>query len=412
VAERRRFVRGQQRHEVEFLLGVGAWVVVTQRQLHEINGALAKSGETTQTFPPMTYGALYCERRVVRYGLGDVHLQVAVQRRSDWEWGGLRQAAVRGDLSDYHRRAVQLRQGARTVVLVGHKPLIVPRGVEARIRARGEDPDAFKAAMVKSLRQRERHRLSSWKADQAPKPLYGHRTFDLPPLASDDGAAVAIAIPLAQEGLIAAETVKSFLVKTMGVRTALVDDVWDRLRGHYGDSQQPLSLSAYISRIIKGVRPGDNAGVFWDASGLEYWTAQRVAQELGRNKATIHRWMKDGMITGKAFAYQVGSGAQKVVKAVARDEIEPIKATRAFDESVISLLAKAHKITRESAERQYRRICRRLGIEAGVLIKSDAEKAAIGGTLQSDPKLTRLFQQGHRGTRSGENEEESGDSME
>jgi excisionase family DNA binding protein len=371
-------VRHQRNDEQEFLSNLATWVVNMQPKLHDLDRELTKTHETARYFEPLGCGELFGERWVVQYHPGDSHLKVIVRRRSDRQNGGLDQALLRGDFHEYHRRAALLPNHTKTVTLVGHRPLKVPPDVAARRRAAGEDPDAFKALIRDALRQREHQRLSSWEAGRFPKPtLFGHRKFDVPLLASVHETAVAIGLPLVQEGVLADDTVKPLLMTAMGVPASLVDSVWERLKLHYSDSQYPLSLKAYIKRIVDNLRPPRGDGGFQDESGTEYWTVQRAAEELGKEKTTIYRWIKNGVISQARFGVQKG-------------DIEHVKATNEFDHSVIALLCKARKIKRDSAERAYRRLCDELNINTRAPIKSDEEKEAIMGALRTDPKLVSL----------------------
>lgn len=370
-------MRHQQHHEGEFLRRVADWVVVTQPQLYEIDRELTKIHETTRTFEPLKHGEFVCDRRVVQYRPRESHLQVTIRRYSEGERRDLHQAGLCGKLREWHRRNALLRHRTKAVTLVGHMSLKLPPEVEARIRMRGDDPEAFKANMLDALRRGEHQRFSSWKAGRSPELRYGYRIFDVPLLASVDEAAVAIGLPLAQEGVLADDTVKPLLLKAMGVPASLVDSVWERLKLHYSDSQYPLSLKAYIKRIVDDLRPPQGDEVFQDKSGTEYWTVHRAAEELGKAKTTIYRWIKNGVISQARFGVQ-------------EEDIEHVKATYEFDHSVVALLCKARKITRDSAERAYRRLCNRLNIKARTPIKSDEEKAAIMGALRADPKLVSL----------------------
>jgi hypothetical protein len=202
---------------------------------------------------------------------------------------------------------------------------------------------------------------------------------------------VAIGLPLVQEGIIDAAAVKYLLLKALGVSSSLVDAVWEFLAQHYSDSQYRLSLKAYTKRVVEDLRPLHGDGVFRDQSGAEYWIVRRAAQELNKDKATISRWIKSGVLSAKEFSYQGRSGVKKTVLAVARSAIERVtETTNLFDEPLITLLCQAHQISRSSAERQYRRICQRLGCKANAPIKSDREKAAIMAVLRADPKIVGL----------------------
>jgi hypothetical protein len=380
----------------------------TLPQLSEIDRELTETQKTTRNFEALRCGELFCECRVVQYRPGDSHLQVTVSRQSDQEKHGLQQALQHGDFREYHRRAALLRH-PKTVTLVGHRPLKLPPEVEARRRADGEDPETFKALILRARHQREHERLSSWKTGRSPEPPFGHQKFDVPLLASVHEAAVAIGLPLAQEELLADETVKPLLMTAMGVPASLVDGVWERLKLHFSDAQHPLSLQAYIKRLVSEQRPPEGEVVFQDDSGEEYWTVQRAAQELQQqirqereqcpgglkprllktNEATIYRWIKHDGFPTKEFSYKASSGVRKTVKAVARADIECVKTTHLLDEGVIILLCKAHDITRLSAERQYRRICRRLGIRAGASLKPDEQKEVILAVLKADPNVVR-----------------------
>jgi hypothetical protein len=371
-------VRHQRKDEEKFLYGVAAWVVETQPQLHEIHQELTRTQETKRNFELLTCGELSCERYVEWYSRGESHLQVTIRRRSDRQRRGLDQALFRGNFHDYHRRAALLRNHAKTVTLVGHRPLKVSPDIAARRQAEGGDPGAFKASILDAFRQHNHQRLSSWETGGFPDPpLFGHRKFDVPLRASVHEAAVAIGLPLAQEGLLADETVKPLLVTTMGVPASLVDSVWERLKLHYSDSQNPLSLKAYIKRIVDELRPPRGDQVFQDDSGTEYWTVQRAAEELGKEKTTIRRWVNKGVLSKVKFRVQ-------------KEGIERVKATSAFDQSVIALVGKARKIKRDSAQRAYRRLCHQLNIKACAPIKSDEEKAAIMAALRADPKVMSL----------------------
>jgi excisionase family DNA binding protein len=371
-------VRHQQNDEEQFLYSVATWVVATQPQLYESDRELTEAQETARSFESLWYGELFYEPWVVQYRPGDSHPKVIVRRQSDQQKHGLRQALLHGDFNEHHRQAVLLRNRTKTVTLVGHRPLKVPPDVAARRRAAGEDPDAFKALIRDALRQREHQRFSSWEAGRFPKPtLFGHRKFDVPLLASVHETAVAIGLPLVQEGVLADDTVKPLLMTAMGVPASLVDSVWERLKLHYSDSQYPLSLKAYIKRIVDDLRPPRGDEVFQDESGTEYWTVQRAAEELGKEKTTIYRWIKNGVISQARFGVQKG-------------DIERVKATNEFDHSVIALLCKARKIKVDSAERAYRRLCDELNIKTRAPIKSDEEKATILGALRTDPRLLSL----------------------
>jgi len=406
-------LRFQQNCEVEFLCEAASWVVDTQPQLDEIDRELTNAHETARPFGPLWCGELFCERWVVQYAPGDSHLKLIVSRQSDQQTRGLRQALLHGDFREHHRRAAVLQKHTKTVTLVGHRPLKLPRDMAARRRAEGDDPDAFKAFILKARRQYEHQRLSFWDARRRPEPpLFGHRKFDVPPRASDREAAVAIGLALAQEGVLADETVKPFLLTAMGVPAPLVDYVWERLKRHFSDAQNPLSLRAYIQRLVREQRRPEGGGVFQDASGAEYWTVERAAQELQQvcqerqrrpgelkprglktRAATVYRWIKAGVLRAREFS--CGSGVSSKVVAVARADIEGVKTTHLFDEGVILLLGHAHHITRASAERQYRRICHCLNIKkARTMLKSDEEKEAIRAVLKADPQV--LHYQEHR----------------
>jgi hypothetical protein len=398
----------QQNDEVQFLCEVAAWVVDTQPQLYDIDQKLTETRETARPFEPLWCGELFCERWVVQYGPEDSHLKAIVRRQSHQQKVGLRQALLPRDFHDYHRRDALLRHHTKIVTLVGHRPLTIPPDIAARRRAEGEDPDAFKALILDALRQREHQRLSAWETGRFPNPpLFGHRKFVVPLWASVHEVAVVIGLLLAQEGLIPDEMVKFLLVTTMGVPAPLVDYVWERLKRHFSDAQYPLSLRAYIKRLVREQRRPEGGGMFQDEAGDEYWTVQRAAQELQQqvcqereewpgslkprvlktNKATLYRWIKNARLRTKEFSYRAMSGVRKTVKAVARADITCVKTTYLFDEAVIILLCKAHHITRVSAERQYRRICCRLGIRASALIKSDEKAEAIRKALAADPQV-------------------------
>jgi hypothetical protein len=213
---------------------------------------------------------------------------VTIRHQSDQQKHGLRQALLRGDFNEYHRRAALLRNHTKTVTLVGHRPLKVPPDIAARRRAEGEDPDAFKALILDALRQRDHQRLSPWKTGRSPKPpLFGHRKFDVPSRASVHEVAVAIGLPLAQEGLIADEVVKPFLVTAMSVPASVVDRVWERLKLHYSDPQHPVSLKAYVKRLVNDLCPPKAGGVLQDELGEDYLTVQRATKEIKKNKTTI-----------------------------------------------------------------------------------------------------------------------------
>jgi hypothetical protein len=398
---------------VQFLCKVASWVVDTQPQLHEIHQELTRAHETKRNFEPWTCGELFCERYVERYSPEESHLQVTVSRHSDKQTRGLEQALSRGDFNEYHRRAALLRNHTKTVTLVGHRPLKLPPDVTARRWAEGDDPDAFKALILKARRQYERQWLSPLKTGHSPKPtLFGHRKFDVPPRASVEEVAMAIGLPLAQEGILADETVKLFLLTAMGVPAPLVDGVWERLKRHFSDAQNPLSLRAYIQRLVREQCRPEGDGVFQDESGTEYWTVERAAQKLQQvcqegqrrpgaltprglktHAATVYRWITDGVLRAREFS--CGSGVRSKVVAVARVDIEGVKTTHTFDEGVIILLGHAHHITRASAERQYRRICHGLNIKkARTLLKSDEEQEAIRAVLKADPQVVHY--QEHR----------------
>jgi hypothetical protein len=390
VAGRLGLVRHQQHHEAQFLYSIATWAMDTLPQLSEIDWELTKTHETTRNFEWLKCGELFCERRVVQYGPGDSHLQVTVSRQSNQEKHGLQQALQRGEFREYHRRAALLRNHTKTVTLVGRRPLKVSSEVEARIRGRGEDPNAFKALILKARHQREHERFSSWKSGRSPEPLFGHRKFDLPPLASIDEAAVAIGLPLTQEGLLADETVKPLLMMAMGVPASLVDSVWERLKLHYGDSRYPLSLKAYIKRVVNDLCPPKGGRRVQDEIGDDYLTVQRASEELRKDKTTIYRWIEDRMLKSKAFPYPSKAGMQKMVTVVARVEIERLKAQQSFDELVIDLLHRAHKIKRSSAKRAYRRLKAQLTAR---LNGREPVREEIMEALRDDPKLMRLWEQ-------------------
>ncbi len=401
---RLRLVRHPQNGEVQFLSEMAAWVVATLSQLPKIDRQLTQTKKTTRNFdPPLSIGEWVCERRVVQHRPEeDSHLQMIFQRRLVREREGLRQAGLHGDLNEYHRRDELLKQRAKRVRLVGHMPLKLPPEVEERRRARGEDPKAFKADMLAAYREHGRQRLSPSKAGRHPQPPYGDRVFDLPLLTSEPEAAVAIGLPLIQEGIFTTkatvECLKTHLVTDLGVPPALVDKVWKRLKLHYSDSQYPLSLKAYLRRVIDDLTHPRKGGVFRDESGEEYVPIAQAVMELREcrkfkniNKVTIHRWINAGTLIAKVFSYQGRSGAQKMVRAVAFADIERVKRTHDFDEDLVKLLEKARKIPRDSAKRAYRHICKGLGIKAGALTKSEAEKGHIQAALRADPKVVRLW---------------------
>jgi hypothetical protein len=115
-------VRYQQNDEVQFLCEVAAWVVDTQPQLYDIDRKLTETHKTVRPFEPLWCGELFCERWVVQYGPGDSHLKVIVSRQSDRQKCGLRQALLRGNFNEYHRRDALLRNHTKTVTLVRHRP--------------------------------------------------------------------------------------------------------------------------------------------------------------------------------------------------------------------------------------------------------------------------------------------------
>jgi hypothetical protein len=409
-------VRHQRDDEEEFLYSLAIWVVEMQPKLHDLDRGLTKTHETARYFEPLGCGELFGERWVVQYRPEDSHLKLIVRRRSERQKRGLDQALFRGDLHEYHRRAALLPNYTKEVTLVGHRPLKISADVAARRQAEGEDPDAFKALVLDALRQLDHQRLSPLKMGSSPKPpLFGHRKFDAPPQTSVHEVAMAIGLPLAQEGLLADETVKPLLMTAMGVPASLLDSVWERLKLHYSDSQYPLSLRTYIKRVVNDLCPRQKKEVFWDSeSGAEYWPVWRAAQELKvqvqqererwterpkpqaltTNKTTLYRWIKAGVLPAKEFSYQTRGGVWRKDWAVAQLNIERLRDTHICDEGVIILLCKAHHIGRPSAERQYRRICQRLDVKASVPIKSDEEKNAIMAVLAVDPKVERY--QGQR----------------
>jgi hypothetical protein len=194
-------VRHQKHDEAKFLESLATWVVDTQPLLADMDREFTKTHETARLFEPLRHGELFGERWVVHYGPGDSHLKLIVVRQSDRQKHGLGQALFRGDFHDYHRRAALLGDHTKRVTLVGHRPLRIPADAAARRLAEGGDPSVFKASILAAFRQRDQQRLSAWKAGRFPKPpRFGHRKFDVPLRATVHEAAVAVGLPLAQEG--------------------------------------------------------------------------------------------------------------------------------------------------------------------------------------------------------------------
>jgi hypothetical protein len=380
--------------EAKFLLEVGAWIKDTLPQVAEIARELAKANKTTRTCEPWSCRELHCQRRVVRYGPRDSHLQLTFWRRSSREWDGLRQADADDNLFETKRRWGRLPQHTKIVTLTCHRPVTLPAEVKVRIRARGEDPEAFLAMYLDAERQRDRARLSSSQSGRRSKPRYGHRVVDVPPQASAEECALAIGLPLVQEGVMDDMAVMYLLVTAMNIPEDLAKDVWKRLIDHFSNSQYPLSLRAYLTRVVKDLRPPQQNGGFRDESGTEYWSVKRAAQELGKDEATLYRWIR------KRHLSQTKDG-------VPNAEIDRVKATFKFDQGVITLLCKAHKIKPTSAERAYRRLCARLNIETRAPIKSDGDQEAIRRVLHADLKVVRWRDQRRPPVKPRNDQEES-----
>jgi hypothetical protein len=64
--------------------------------------------------------------------------------------------------------------------------------------------------------------------------------------------------------------VKPFLVTAMSVPASVVDRVWERLKLHYSDPQHPVSLKAYVKRLVNDLCPPKAGGVLQDELGEDY----------------------------------------------------------------------------------------------------------------------------------------------
>jgi hypothetical protein len=82
---------------------------------------------------------------------------------------------------------------------------------------------------------------------------------DVPPQASVEECAVMIGLPLVHEGVMDDTAVMYMLITAMKIPADLAKDVWKLLKRHYSDSQYPLSLRVYPTRIVNDLRPPQQA---------------------------------------------------------------------------------------------------------------------------------------------------------
>ena len=336
------------------------------------------------------------------YRRGEAQLQARFTARNEQGLQGLRDAGLRDDLRDYHRRTALLKQHSKSCTIDINKPLTLPPQVVEHIVAQGPTdlvpsgtPQEFKTVLVNGLRSQEKLRLTAWGERQRPAPAYGHRVIGLSSVLSPYEAVCALGLCLAQEGMLD-DAMGRHLLATggLGVPDGLIPQVWKALKLHFAYPQYPLGLRAYIKRVVSDLSAPSTERVFWDEEGNAYLPIPQVAKALGKHKTTIYRWIEDGMLTTedgapvvREFSCPTRSGVQKLVQAVARSAIERYKSQEDFEETVIKEIRDSHQIQHASAVREYRRLREQLEKHLG----RKPEQSDIEDKLLDDPKVVRYL---------------------